>query len=129
MCSSEFDANALLSQLARAVQLQLAPTTAEVAHLKMTFSPAGGLNDIAVVNLVRSDFVPELSLRLDQPSTAGQLIINVRAEAPPATLRAAVEAAVADLALQTPGLAARIDHLEHFQPGRPQPTHRELSPA
>lgn len=129
MCSSEFDANALLSQLARAVQLQLAPTTAEVAHLKMTFSPAGGLNDIAVVNLVRSDFVPELSLRLDQPCTAGQLIINVRAEAPPATLRAAVEAAVADLALQTPGLAARIDHLEHFQPGRPRPTHRELSPA
>lgn len=127
--AAEFDANALLEHLARSIQANLTATAAEVAHLKITFSPDGGLNDIAVVNLVRSDFVPELSLRLDQPSTAGQLIVNVRAEAAPAALKAAVETAVAGLAPHAPGLVARIDHLEHFQPGRPQPTHRELSPA
>ena len=65
--------------LAGALQKRLQDAGAEVAHLKMTFSPAGGLNDIAVVNLVRSDFVPELSLRLDQPCTAGQLIVTIAA--------------------------------------------------
>lgn len=126
---AEFDANALLEHLARDLQRHLAAAGAEVAHLKMTFSPDGGLNDLAVVNLVRSDFVPELSLRLEQGSAAGQLILNLRAEADPAALQAAVEAALAGLADAFPGVAARRDHLEHFRPGRPQPTHRELHPA
>ncbi len=125
----EFDANALLEHLARDVQARLDATGGEIAHLKMTFSPEGGLNDIAAVNLVRSDFVPELSLRLDQPVAGGQLILNLRAEAAPETLKAAVEAAVAGLGPRFPGVRAKLDHLEHFRPGKPQPTHRLLSPA
>ena len=125
----EFDANALLEHLARDVQTRLDATGGEIAHLKMTFSPEGGLNDIAAVNLVRSDFVPELSLRLDQPVAGGQLILNLRAEAAPETLKAAVEAAVAGLGPRFPGVRAKLDHLEHFRPGKPQPTHRLLSPA
>lgn len=127
--SPEFDANAVLEGLARDVQHRLATTHAEVAHLKMTFSPDRGLNDIAAVNLVRSDFVPELSIRLDQPCAAGQLIINLRAEAAPETLKGAVESAVASLTGRFPGTRARLDHLEHFRPGKPQPTHRMLTPA
>lgn len=129
--ASEFDANAVLEGLARDIQARLhhATTGGEVAHLKMTFSPDGGLNDIAAVNLVRSDFVPELSIRLDQPCAAGQVILNLRAEAAPDALKAAVEASVAALATRFPELRARLDHLEHFRPGKPQPTHRLLSPA
>ena len=122
-----FEANDALERLAREIQARLAG--AEIAHLKMTFSPEGGLNDLAVVNLVRSDFVPELALRLEQPVSAGQLILNLRGEAAPETLKAAVEAAAQELGRQVPGLVARIDHLEHFRPEKPQPTHRVLAPV
>ena len=95
----------------------------------MTLSPDGGLGDIAVINLVRSDFVPELSLRLEAPVRAGQLIINCRAEADPDSIRTAVRAAVADLPATFPGLTAQLDHLESFRPGKPQPTHRDATAA
>ena len=127
--ATEFDANAVLERLARTLQAQLAASASEVAHLKMTFSPDGGLNDLAAVNLVRSDFVPELSLRLEQACTAGQLILNLRAEAAPDVLEAALKTALATLATDYPGLHARLEHLERFRPGKPQPTHRVLAPA
>ena len=117
-----FDSEPVLHALARGIQAQLAG--AEIAHLKMTLSPAGGLGDIAVINLVRSDFVPELGLRLDAPIGAGQLIINLRAEAAPETLRDAVREAVETLGGLFPGLVAQLDHLEFFRPGKPEPTHR-----
>ena len=101
----------------------------EIAHLKMTLSPDGGLGDIAAIHLVRSDFVPELSLRLEAPVPAGQLIINCRAEADPDLIRAAVTGAVADLPAAFPGLTAQLDHLESFRPGKPQPTHRDATAA
>jgi G3E family GTPase len=127
--SREFDANAVLTALARDIQSRLAACHGEVAHLKMTFSPAGGLNDLAAVNLVRSDFVPELGLRLEQPVSAGQLIVNLRAEAAPEALKSAVEAALPALRNAFPQLTASIEHLEHFRPGKPQPTHRVFSPV
>ena len=123
----EFDANLAIESLARDIQARLATADGEVAHLKMTFSPEGGLNDLAAVNLVRSDFVPELSLRLEQPCASGQLIVNLRAEAAPEALKAAVEAAVAGLPGRFSGLRPRLEHLEHFRPGKPQPTHREAA--
>ena len=117
-----FDANALLHTLANDLRRRMGE--AEIAHLKMTFSPDAGLGDIAAVSLVRSDYVPELSLTLDGPVESGQLILNLRAEANPADLRAAVESAVAALPELLPGLSARLEHAEHFRPGRPTPTHR-----
>jgi len=127
--AAEFDANGVLEQFARDLQGRLGAAGAEVAHLKMTFSPDGGLKDIATVNLVRSDFVPELSQRLQDPCTAGQLILNLRAEADPAVLKSAVEAATTALGERFPGLRVLLEHLEHFRPGKPQPTHRLLTPA
>ena len=121
-----FDSETVLMQLARDIQHRLAG--AEIAHLKMTLSPDGGLGDIAVINLVRSDFVPELSLRLEAPVTAGQLIINCRAEADPDLIREAVRAAVAALPSHFPGFTAQLNHLESFRPGKPQPTHRDMAP-
>lgn len=126
---AEFAANGVLEHFARDLQARLTRDGAEVAHLKMTFSPDGGLNDLATINLVRSDFVPELSQRLEDPCASGQLILNLRAEGDPARLRAAVDAAVAALPSLHPGLVARLDHVEHFRPGKPQPTHRLLAPT
>jgi hypothetical protein len=119
----------VLEQLAGAIQERLRSTDAEVAHLKMTFSPDGGLGDIAVINLVRNDYVPEVSQALEDPVESGQLIINLRAESAPEILRDAVESAVGGLAEQFPGLKAKVEHVEHFRPGKPQPTHRLTTSA
>jgi hypothetical protein len=122
-----FDAETVLKGLATAIQRRLAE--AEIAHLKMTLSPDSGLGDVAVINLVRSDFVPELSLRLEAPINGGQLIVNLRAEAAPEILRDAVRASVHDLDASAEGPHAQLDHLESFRPGKPQPTHRFTSLA
>jgi G3E family GTPase len=56
-----FDGDTFLKELASQVQMRLRAGKAEVAHLKMTLRPDSGLGEIGVVNLVRNDFVPELS--------------------------------------------------------------------
>ena len=119
-----FDADAVLKSLATRIQSRLQGDAAEIAHLKMTLSPDTGIGGIAVINLVRNDFVPELSLRLEEPVGSGQLIINLRAEGAPELLRDAVNEAVAGVAGDFPSLTARLDHIEFFRPGKPQPTHR-----
>jgi len=81
--------------------------------------------EVAVINLVRNDLVPELSQQLDEEVAAGQLILNLRAEADPAVLERALSESIRQLALDLPGLTLRLDHLEHFRPGRPTPTHRD----
>ena len=119
-----FDSEIVLKSLASDIQARL--DGAEIAHLKMTLSPETGLGDIAVVNLVRSDFVPELSLTLEHPVVSGQLIVNLRAEADPEQLRTAVCAAIAVLEAHHPGVHAKLDHIESFRPGKPEPTHRDV---
>ncbi len=120
-----FDSEPVLRAVATGIQHGLAG--AEIAHLKMTLSPDTGLGDIAAINLVRSDFVPELSLKLEAPVTSGQLIINCRAEAAPDAMRDAVRAAVDEIGSLFPGVTARLDHHEHFRPGKPTPTHRDAA--
>jgi G3E family GTPase len=120
----DFDGNALLRSLAESMQKTLNADNAEVAHLKMTFSPNEGLGDIAVINVVRNDFVPELSLELPDMVRAGQVIINCRAEAAPDLLLAAVETALSATRAQFPGINLKLEHSEHFRPGKPEPTHR-----
>jgi Ni2+-binding GTPase involved in maturation of urease and hydrogenase len=120
-----FDTGIVLKALAGDIQRRLADT--EIAHLKMTLSPEGGLGDIAAINLVRSDFVPELGLTLEEHVARGQMIINLRAEADPETLHEAVCGAVASLGGCWPGLEAQLDHIEFFRPGAPKPTHRDTA--
>lgn len=121
---SDFDANQFLETLARQVQAVLSTHAAEVAHFKMTFSPDSGLGDIAVINLVRNDFVPELAIRLEQPCTSGQVILNLRAEASPDTLAHSIQGALENLSSSHPSIRTRLEHWEHFRPGKPVPTHR-----
>ena len=122
----DFDANAFLKQLALIVQARLQQNGAEIAHFKMTFSPDDGIaGELASINLVRSDYVAELGMELDEPTTGGQLIVNLRAEADPASLMDAVKDGLAEATLNFFGLKATIDHEEHFRPGKPTPTHRD----
>ncbi|MGI8604768.1 MAG: GTP-binding protein [Verrucomicrobiales bacterium] len=126
--SEEFEAHDVLAALALAIQMRLEAQHAEVAHLKMTYSPDEALaGEIAAVSLVRNDFVPELSLKLDEPSAGGQMIINLRAENAPDTLATIVREALAEIEIEFPTLKTRVDHIEHFRPGRPTPTHRDAA--
>ncbi len=120
-----FDSEVFLKTLASEMQNRLQIQQAEVAHLKMTLSPADSIfGEIAVVNLVRNDYVPELSLQLENPVKGGQLVVNLRAEASPGTLGDVVREALVATAAKFPTLQATLDHLEHFRPGKPSPTHR-----
>ena len=124
--ADEFDANEVLRELAGAVQRLLAGAGAEIAHFKMTFSPDDSLaGELASVNLVRSDYVAELGMELDEPVGGGQLIVNLRAEADPAVLLEALREGLGEVAAAMPGLAAAVEHAEHFRPGKPVPTHRD----
>ena len=126
--ASEMEAGELLPLLAREMQWRLQAVGAQIAHLKMTLSPDESIGGaIAVINLVRNDFVPELSLELEEPFMGADLIINLRAEAPSEQLAAVLAEALAEIRAQciASGLQATMQHLEHFQPGKPTPTHRD----
>lgn len=125
--TAPFQANAVLEALAAEVQSRLGAS--EIAHFKMTLSPDTGLGDIAVINVVRNDIVPELSLTLEGPVTSAQLILNLRAEAAPELLREVIAGAVAALPQRIPGVQGALDHLESFRPGKPVPTHRDTDLA
>ncbi|MDA7524153.1 cobalamin biosynthesis protein P47K [Verrucomicrobia bacterium] len=122
--SAAFNGNEWIKNIALELQQQLKSTNAEVAHLKMTLSPDKGLGEIAVINLVRNDFIPELSQELPEGITEGQLIINLRAEANPTLLKQAVIEAIQQMKTDHPEVKGTLDHVEHFRPGKPEPTHR-----
>jgi hypothetical protein len=116
------DGNILLQSLGSALHRELQKEDIEVAHLKMTLAGDGALTDTAVVNLVRNTFIPELSQRLEDPITGGEIILNLRAEADPARLKDIVE--ITTKTTSNASWQADITHLEHFRPGKPVPTHR-----
>lgn len=123
----DLDSAALLHNLAAEIKKALAQI--EIAHLKMTFSPDQSLaGEIAALSVVRSDIVPELSLKLETPIRSGQLIVNCRAEGSPEELRNALERGVNAIKRNFAGLTATIEHAEQFRPGRPTPTHRFEQP-
>ena len=123
------DAGALLEELAAGIQKRLtdaegatggdAPagddSCRDIAHLKMTVMPDDGIGDIGLVSLVRQDFVPELTQKLSDPLKAGELVVNLRAEAPPEVLR---ESVVEELAAYgaSKGLEIELEHIESFSP-------------
>jgi Ni2+-binding GTPase involved in maturation of urease and hydrogenase len=124
--SSAFDGNRFLQRLAGDVRDRLARAGIEIAHFKMTLAPDTA-NDLAVLNLVRSDGRSESPHRLAEELKEGELIVNLRAEADPAQLKADVLAGL-EQAVRETGITATVLHCEHFRPGRPEPTHRVAMP-
>ena len=113
----EIDGNELLKGVAARTRAALGDI--EIAHLKMTLVPDEEGNDLGVLNLVRNDGVAELSHSLKAPLAAGELLVNLRAEGDPEVLRRCVLDALAAC-----GCEAEVKHLEHFRPGKPEPTYR-----
>ena len=126
------DGNTILRELSDGIQSGLGEIDGEVAHLKMTLSPDDGvLGEIAVVNLVRQDHVPEICQELPDRISAGQVILNLRAEAPPQELRRIVGREIDALnqrsRSQRRGVEMTLEHVESFRPARPEPTHRDTA--
>jgi Ni2+-binding GTPase involved in maturation of urease and hydrogenase len=120
--AGDFDGNQFLQLLIECIHQRLENAQAQIAHLKITLSPDTGI-DLGVVNLVRGDAHPELSHELQEPLTAGELILNLRAEADPKLLETEVHQALRETAARF-AIEATIHHSEAFRPGRPVPTHR-----
>ncbi|HEV3485402.1 MAG TPA: hypothetical protein VG106_08345, partial [Vicinamibacterales bacterium] len=116
------DADDLLRRLAEGVARDLAAEDIQIAHLKMTFTPDAG-GGIAVLNLVRTDATPEAPFSLDAMAEAGELTLNLRAEAAPVRLETAVRRATAAIADEYHARIVVV-HLESFSPARPVPTYR-----
>ncbi len=117
--ADEYDGTALLVEVMQGVRETLARSEREIAHMKGTLAVEGDPYELAAANLVRTADAPAVSHRLAEPVDIGRLLLNLRAEAAPEELEAAVRAA-----LDTVRLPSEILHLEHFRPGRPVPTHR-----
>jgi Ni2+-binding GTPase involved in maturation of urease and hydrogenase len=113
----EIDGNELLRGIAARTRAALPGI--EIAHLKMTLVPEEEGGDIGVLNLVRTDGTAEMSHSLKAPLMSGELLLNLRAEADPELLRASVLQAIAEC-----GCEVKMKHLEHFRPGKPEPTYR-----
>ncbi len=120
-----FDGNAFVAKLMTDLHGELSGQGFEVAHLKATLSPFEG-NDLAVMNLTRTDGKAEASHDLQDEIESGELLINLRAEADPDILRAITEK-VLDATATAMGLESDIEHAEAFRPGRPVPTHRDVT--
>lgn len=122
------DADDLIAQLADEVHQRLRQAETEVAHFKMTLSSNETLSgEVAIINLVRNDLVPELCQQLDEEVSKAQIIVNLRAESPPENLAATLESAMIAVMARHPGLRLQLDHREFFRPGRPTPTHRDTT--
>ena len=115
------EGDALLLDFATAIHRDLAADGLEIAHLKLTLVPSDG-HGIAVVNATRTDSEPELAFSLDAEVDDAEITVNLRAEADPARLEAAVRKALT--ARRQDGATITVTHLERFRPGRPVPTHR-----
>lgn len=119
------DGHDVLAALATQVRDTLVRDTAEIAHMKMTLAPDDDSHELAVLNLVSNDVVPEASQSLSDPLSAGELVVNVRAECDAGKIRAALDGALAELARRSPPLSLTMAHVEQFQPAPPEPTHRD----
>jgi hypothetical protein len=90
--------------------------------MKMILSADPDGLEIAALNCTATEREPELSHRLSDEIDEAEILINVRAEAAPEALEAALQSAAANL--RATGATVSITHCEHFRPGQPIPTHR-----
>jgi Ni2+-binding GTPase involved in maturation of urease and hydrogenase len=122
LSGEEFNGNQYLLDLAEHLVAKLGADIVDIAHLKMTLLPDEG-PDLAVANLVRVGSSPELSHRLADPLSAGELLLNLRAEGDPDTLREGVEQSLREVSASH-RIEAILRDVSAFRPGRPVPVHR-----
>jgi hypothetical protein len=118
-----FNGNEWVARVIANVQEGLRGQDIEIAHLKMTLAPSDSGSDLCVANVVSTDESPVMPFRLHGPIESGELILNLRAEGDPDILRGQTVSALERAAVDS-GVRVTIDHLEHFRPSQPVPTHR-----
>lgn len=119
-----FDANSFLLNFTIRLQSKLTEASCEIAHLKMTLDPADIAGKLAVVSVVDNEDGPDLRESLAEKVESGELIVNLRAEADPDLLRSITMDTLEQCVRDQQGLSMQVEHLEHFRPGKPEPTHR-----
>ena len=112
-----WDGDEALESLANRVHDALVAVGAEVAHFKMRL-----VNDAqeAAVHATSNARGCEVSRRLDEPLVSGNLVVNLRAEADPETLRGIVLEALEAVATER-DLVREIVSMEAFAPSPPLP--------
>jgi G3E family GTPase len=123
-----FDGEVVLMDLAERIQDYLLNQSAEIAHLKMTLIADQQPGSLAVLNVVGNELTPELSNSLPEQMKSGKVVINVRAEAPPEQLDAALDNAVLHASRRLGAASLEMEHKESFRPSRPTPTWRLEDP-
>lgn len=124
-----FDGERYMMDLAKGIHTELDTHEAEVAHLKMTLLPDSQMGHIASLNLVRNDFVPEMSQSLPEQMSSGKLVVNLRAEADPELLHEILKTQLDALDGEGSGVGIELEHVDYFRPAPPEPTHRIAEPA
>jgi G3E family GTPase len=136
--AAPLDGNAWLLDMAKTLAAKLEEEGLEVAHFKAALRQtqdcktqdareedtvhalAIGGSEVAIVNQVLSGEDPALSRRMNGRVTAGELLVNLRAEGDAGGLKAIVREV-----LEGDARVALVWHAEAaFQPGEPKPTHR-----
>ncbi len=121
-----FAGSVLLRELCRELQRQLRTVGAGVAHLKMSLAPnADGAAPTASIHLVHGELEPTPGLDLPELMREGHVVVNLRAESPPAALESALRATADRIRGRDGTLLLAIGNVEAFSPGRPIPTHRD----
>ncbi len=114
-----FDGNRYLAAFAGRLQRSLSGRGMEIAHLKLGLE-ATDLSDFGSLSLTGMEREPQVTASLSRDLSAGELTINLRAEADPDLLRNEVM-----LALFNQGAPhAELREIAAFRPGRPEPVHR-----
>ena len=119
-----FDGKQFMMYIAREIHTNLLDAGFEVAHLKMSLNDDAGEREMAVLNLVRNDFQPEIVMSNLKPLQGGQLTINIRAEAPPEWLRKVTMDALEKRQQTYESITIELQNLVNFRPSPPNPTHR-----
>lgn len=120
---SEFELDPMLVDLVSTLQSKLAKESAEIAHLKAIGMADG---NYAVANSVSSFTDAELSLPSGCQTSTADIVINARVATAPDRLEELVRQEI-EVVAQKYQARARVDTMQSFRPGRPEPTHRILS--
>ncbi len=115
----EIDWKALAGKLLEAIRDELRKRSAEIAHLKLYLTAAGGR---LAGNVTGNDAPLSLRGEIDGRQGEAVLLINARVHVRPDVLREIVERALQ--ATTRDGVTATITTMRSFFPGRPQPTYR-----
>jgi Ni2+-binding GTPase involved in maturation of urease and hydrogenase len=115
----QLDWRALAGTLLEAIRDELRGQSAQIAHLKLYLTAAGGR---LVGNLTGNDAPVSLRGEIDGRETDAVLLINARVHVRPDVLRGIVVRALE--ATTRDRVTATITAMRSFFPGRPQPTYR-----